>query len=139
MGATNQAVEVGIGLPYRHASLSSLATRFQTRCLESIPRPVAGLERGFDSVHFHTKSYSLPVLEEKLHEPGNSLDKSAAHVAEGHVLLALVEEDVPELVLVHAVPPPTLHHHVVQLADHLVLELLQHRVSTFTNKLSRNK
>ncbi len=83
---------------------------------------------------FTKKNCSLPVLEEKLHEPGNSLDKSAAHVPEGHVLLALVEEDVPELVLVHAVPPPPLHHHVVQLADHLVLELLQRRVSILIKK-----
>ncbi len=41
MGAENQ---VGIGLSYRPASLFSLATRFQTRFLESIPRPIAGLK-----------------------------------------------------------------------------------------------
>jgi hypothetical protein len=42
MGARNQ---VGIGLSYRPASLLfSLATHFQTRFLESIPRPVAGLK-----------------------------------------------------------------------------------------------
>ncbi len=41
MGARNQ---VGIGLSYRPASLSSLATQFPTRFLESIPRPVAGLK-----------------------------------------------------------------------------------------------
>jgi hypothetical protein len=40
MGARNQ---VGIGLSYRPASLCSLATQFQTRFLESIPRPVAEL------------------------------------------------------------------------------------------------
>ncbi len=40
MGARNQ---VGIGLSYRPASLCSLATQFQTRFLESIPRrPIAG-------------------------------------------------------------------------------------------------
>jgi hypothetical protein len=36
--------QVGIGLSYRPASLCSLATRFQTRFLESIPRPIAGLK-----------------------------------------------------------------------------------------------
>jgi hypothetical protein len=41
MGARNQ---VGIGLTYRPASLCSLATQFQTRFLESIPRPIAGLK-----------------------------------------------------------------------------------------------
>ncbi len=43
MGARNQ---VGIGLSYRPASLYSLAT-FQTRFLESIPRPIAGLTVSF--------------------------------------------------------------------------------------------
>jgi hypothetical protein len=41
MGARNQ---VGIGLSYRPASLCSLATRFQTRFLELIPLPIAGLK-----------------------------------------------------------------------------------------------
>jgi hypothetical protein len=41
MGARNQ---VGIGLSYRPAILCSLATRFQTRFLELIPRPIAGLQ-----------------------------------------------------------------------------------------------
>jgi hypothetical protein len=41
MGAKNQE---GIGLSYRPASLRSLATQFQTRFLESIPRPIAGLK-----------------------------------------------------------------------------------------------
>jgi hypothetical protein len=41
MRARNQ---VGIGLSYRTASLSSWATQFQTRFLESIPRPIAGLK-----------------------------------------------------------------------------------------------
>ncbi len=41
MGARNQ---VGIGLAYQPASLCSLATQFQTRFLESIPRPMAGLK-----------------------------------------------------------------------------------------------
>jgi hypothetical protein len=37
--------QVGIGLSYRPAtSLCSLATQFQTRFLESIPRPIAGLK-----------------------------------------------------------------------------------------------
>ncbi len=40
-GARNQ---VGIGLSYRPASLCSLATQLQTRFLESIPRPIAGLK-----------------------------------------------------------------------------------------------
>jgi hypothetical protein len=41
MGARNQ---VGIGLSYRHGSLCCLAAQFQTRFLESIPRPIAGLK-----------------------------------------------------------------------------------------------
>ncbi len=41
MGARNQ---VGIGLSYRPASLCSLATQLQTRFLELIPRPIAGLK-----------------------------------------------------------------------------------------------
>ncbi len=41
MGARNQ---LGIGLSYRPASLCSSATQFQTRFLESIPRPIAGLK-----------------------------------------------------------------------------------------------
>jgi hypothetical protein len=40
MGARNQ---VGIGL-YRPASLCRLSTKFQTRFLESIPRPIEGLK-----------------------------------------------------------------------------------------------
>ncbi len=36
--------QIGIGLSYRPASLCSLATQFQTRFLESIPRPMAGLK-----------------------------------------------------------------------------------------------
>jgi hypothetical protein len=41
MGAENQ---VGIGLPYRPARLCSLATQFQIRLLELIPRAIAGLK-----------------------------------------------------------------------------------------------
>jgi hypothetical protein len=41
MGTKNQ---VGIGLSYWPASLCSLATQFQTRFLESIPRSIAGLK-----------------------------------------------------------------------------------------------
>jgi hypothetical protein len=41
MGARNQ---VEIGLSYRPASLCSLATQFQTRFPESIPRPTGGLK-----------------------------------------------------------------------------------------------
>jgi hypothetical protein len=41
MGARNQ---IGIGLSYRPASLCSLDTQFQTRFLESIPHPIAGLK-----------------------------------------------------------------------------------------------
>jgi hypothetical protein len=40
MGARNQ---VGIGLLYRPAILRSLATQFQTRFLESTPRPIGNL------------------------------------------------------------------------------------------------
>jgi hypothetical protein len=41
VGARNQ---VGIRLSYRPASLCSMATQFQTRVLELIPRPIAGLK-----------------------------------------------------------------------------------------------
>jgi hypothetical protein len=51
MGARNQ---VGIGLSYRPASLCSLATQFQTRFLESIPRLIAGLK-------FSTQDQLIPV------------------------------------------------------------------------------
>ena len=58
-------------------------------------------------------------------QPSDSLHKHRAQLLERHMLLALVHEDVPELVLVHPVPLPTLHHHVVQLTDHLVLKVLE--------------
>jgi hypothetical protein len=48
MGARNKA---GIGLSYRPASLSSLATQFQTRFLESIPRTIAGLKFSTQDAH----------------------------------------------------------------------------------------
>jgi hypothetical protein len=54
MGARNQ---VGLGLTYQLAKLRSLATQFQTRFLESIPRPIAGLK--FSSV---LKEPPHPVL-----------------------------------------------------------------------------
>ncbi len=41
MGARDQ---VGIGLSYRPVSPCSVATQFQTRFLETIPRPIAGLK-----------------------------------------------------------------------------------------------
>ncbi len=41
MGTRNQ---VSIGLSYRPAILCSMAAQFQTRFLESIPRPIAGLK-----------------------------------------------------------------------------------------------
>ncbi len=41
IGARNQ---VGIGLSYRPASPCGLATLFQTRFLESIPRPIGGFK-----------------------------------------------------------------------------------------------
>jgi hypothetical protein len=55
MGARNQ---VGIGLSYRSASLRSLDTQFQTRFLESIPRPISGLKIPtlFPSIHRESKN-----------------------------------------------------------------------------------
>jgi hypothetical protein len=50
LGSRNQ---VGIGLSYRPASLCSLATQFQTRFLESIPRHIEGLK-------FPTLAESIP-------------------------------------------------------------------------------
>ncbi len=44
MGAWNQIGIGGIGLLYRPACLCSFSTQFQTRFLESIPRPIAGLQ-----------------------------------------------------------------------------------------------
>jgi hypothetical protein len=41
---TDTRNQVGIGLSYRPASPSSLATQFQTQFLELIPRPIAGLK-----------------------------------------------------------------------------------------------
>jgi hypothetical protein len=45
-GLGSKYMYIGIGLPYRAASLCSLAlaTQFHTRFLESIPRPIAGLK-----------------------------------------------------------------------------------------------
>jgi hypothetical protein len=65
MGARNQ---VGIGLSYRPASLCSLATQFQTRFLESIPRPIAGLK-------FSTLSSSLSVPITRLSGDGHAVIK----------------------------------------------------------------
>jgi hypothetical protein len=56
MGARNQ---VGIGLSYRPASLCSLATQFETRFLESIPRPIAGLK-------FPTLTFSFILADKSL-------------------------------------------------------------------------
>ncbi len=50
MGARYQ---IGIWLSYRTASQCSLATQCQTRFLESIPRPIAGLK----SFRLSTRSY----------------------------------------------------------------------------------
>jgi hypothetical protein len=47
--AMGVGIQVGIGLSYRPASLCSLATQFQTRFLESIPYPIAGLKGIFQS------------------------------------------------------------------------------------------
>ncbi len=57
MGARNQ---IGKGLFYRPASLCSLATQFQTRFLESIPRPMAGLK-------FSTQIIDIEKLHTVLH------------------------------------------------------------------------
>jgi hypothetical protein len=60
MGARNQ---VGIGLSYRPASLCSLATQFQTRFLESIPRPTAGLKiPTLHGIESHTPRFSLNTV-----------------------------------------------------------------------------
>jgi hypothetical protein len=51
MGARNQ---VGKGLPYRPASLCSLATQFQTCFLKSIRRPIAELKFPIQ-IHFEVQ------------------------------------------------------------------------------------
>jgi hypothetical protein len=65
MGARNQ---VGIELSYRPASLCSLATQLQTRSLELIPRPIAGLKiptliffPGSGTLHGHGTQDTIPV------------------------------------------------------------------------------
>jgi hypothetical protein len=67
MGARNQ---VGIGLLYRPSSLSSLPTQFQTRFLELIPRPIAGLKfstpGGTVRQHY---SYSVPSPHRLFYNP----------------------------------------------------------------------
>jgi hypothetical protein len=55
MAARNK---VGIGLSNRPASLRSLATQFQNRFLESIPRPIAGLKFS-TQVPFLSNMYAL--------------------------------------------------------------------------------
>jgi hypothetical protein len=57
MGARNQ---VGIGFLYLPASLCSLATQFQTRLLEVIPRPIAGLK--FSALVRYQLSHSSPYF-----------------------------------------------------------------------------
>jgi hypothetical protein len=47
LGARNQVCK---GLSYRPASLCSLPNQFQTRFLELIPRPIAGLKFRFGSL-----------------------------------------------------------------------------------------
>ncbi len=60
MGARNQ---VGIGLSSRPASLRILATQFQTRFQESIPRPIAGLK--FPTLEFLKSQGGQGTEEEK--------------------------------------------------------------------------
>ncbi len=55
MWARNQ---VGIGLSFRPASLCSLATQFQTRFLESIPRPIAGLKFSAQTIIYHSRLFN---------------------------------------------------------------------------------
>jgi hypothetical protein len=52
---------VGIGLSYRPASLCSLATQFQTRFLESIPRPTAGPRFSSQKVNNEMTSAALII------------------------------------------------------------------------------
>jgi hypothetical protein len=53
--------QVGIVLAYRPTSLCSLAIQFQTRFLESIPRPIAGLK--FPTLHRQAESIPIDSLE----------------------------------------------------------------------------
>jgi hypothetical protein len=62
MGARNQ---VGIRLSYRPASPSNLASQFQTRFLELIHRPIAGLK-------FSTLFFQLAQKRSKLRQMGNT-------------------------------------------------------------------
>ncbi len=55
MGARNQ---VGIGLSYRPTSICSLATQFQTRFLESVSHPIAGLK--FSTQHATNDILGIP-------------------------------------------------------------------------------
>jgi hypothetical protein len=71
MGARNQ---VGIGLSYRPAGLCRLASQFQTRFLESIPRPIAGLK--IPTLVFRTIPpgwESIPVLLNRFTNTGSGL------------------------------------------------------------------
>ncbi len=68
---TRNQVCILIGLSYRPASLCSLATQFQTRFLESIPRPIAGLKFSTQILKhtspnhtslLYTVQYSIPFM-----------------------------------------------------------------------------
>jgi hypothetical protein len=59
MGARNQ---VGIGLSYRPTSLCSLATQFQTRFLELIPRPIAGLKFSTLNTWMYVRMYGSKLV-----------------------------------------------------------------------------
>jgi hypothetical protein len=63
MGARNQA---GIKLSYRAASLCCLATQFQSRFLELIPRPIAGLKFSVTNAKLYVLLYTAhPQASEK--------------------------------------------------------------------------
>ncbi len=85
MGARNQ---VGIGLLYRSSSLSSWPTQFQTRLLELIPRPMAGLKfstpGGTVRQHY---SYSVPSPHRLFYNPALFMTLGSGNVEVGRAQL----------------------------------------------------
>jgi hypothetical protein len=92
VGARNQ---VGIGLSYRPVSLCSLATQFQTRFLESIPRPIAGLKIPTLEMETGRKSekskvvFSLLLLQSKV--TGVCLEKISDKESSANVVIKYEE------------------------------------------------
>ncbi len=98
MGARNQ---VGIGLSYLPASLCSLATQLQTRFLELIPRPTAGLKFSTQMLFTYILNVLFLSLGGKLHVSFMHGSRFL-HVPQNINLIVLVKETVSRVLSVSA-------------------------------------